>query len=481
MIRRNLILFFALLCFAGCTLSSASYQRPMEPVSIALDEQASAKRLSKALTFATLSHQDPKQFVAEPFLELHAYLEQEFPLLYEAVEKQVIGDYSLLLKIPGSDPSLKPVLFMSHLDVVPVEPGTEDDWTYPAFSGEIADGFIWGRGALDVKNGVLTWHEAAEYLLKEGFQPQRSIYFAFGHDEEVGGERGNKEVVAYLKSRDIQLEFVVDEGGFLITGFYPELGDRPVAIISIAEKAYMTVHLTARGEGGHSSAPPTHTSVGKLATALHKLENNPMPADITEPLALHFKHVAPEMPFFKRLLMGNPHLSAPLLKSFLAKRPKTNALIRTTTALTMFHGGIKENVVPQTAKATVNFRLLPSNTPKQVEEHIRKTIDDPEITLETGLWTTPPKPADVNGLGYKVLADAIHEIYPTAVVTPFLVTGATDSRYYGEIADNVYRFLGAEVSMEDLKSFHGTNERISIKSYANGIRTAIRILKHSAQ
>ena len=480
--RLRLFIFSSvLLGIAGCTLSSTSYQRPMEPVTIALDEEASAKRLAKAITFPTLSHQDPAQFVGEPFLELHRYLEEQFPLLYEAADKQIIGEYSLLLKIPGTDATLKPALFMSHLDVVPVEPGTEGDWTHPAFSGEIADGFIWGRGALDVKNGVLTWHEAAEYLLKEGFQPQRTLYFAFGHDEEVGGKQGNKEIAAYLKERHVHLEFVVDEGGFLISGFYPELGDRPVAIISIAEKAYMTVHFTAKGEGGHSSAPPTHTSVGKLASALHKLENNPMPANITEPMALHFKHVAPEMPFFKRLLMGNPHLSAPLLKSFLAKRPKTNALIRTTTALTMFNGGIKENVVPQSAKATVNFRLLPTDTPEDVKKHILETIDEPDISLETGLWTTPPKPADIDGLGYTILSDAIHEIYPDAVVTPFLVTGATDSRYYGEIADNVYRFLGAEVSMEDLKSFHGTNERIGIKSYANGIRTAIRILKHSAQ
>ncbi|MGD8698480.1 MAG: M20/M25/M40 family metallo-hydrolase, partial [Gemmatimonadales bacterium] len=281
-----------------------SRQMDVEPApEIAIDTTAVAERLAGALRFETISHQDSAAFPAEEFLRFHTHLEESFPRLHAALTREVVGGYSLLYRWDGRDPSLRPLLFMAHMDVVPVEPGTESEWTHPAFAGRIADGYVWGRGALDDKGTLVTQLEAIEMLLEGNFQPQRTIYLAFGHDEEVGGMRGAAAIAALLKQRGIELEFVLDEGG-IVTDAVTAV-EAPVALVGVAEKGFVSLQLSVRTEGGHSSMPPPKTAVGILASAVHRLESHQMPAAIRGATAAMFDYLGPEMSFTRRAVFAN--------------------------------------------------------------------------------------------------------------------------------------------------------------------------------
>jgi carboxypeptidase PM20D1 len=446
-----------------------------EAVTIELEETQLAERLAAAIRFQTISTGDAKTTDLKPFHNLLDWFEQTYPTVYSALDAERIGA-SLVLTWPGSDVALTPGLFMAHLDVVPVEPGTEQDWTHPPFSGAIADGFVWGRGALDVKSGAVALHEAIQKLLADGTQPERTLYFAFGHDEEVGGVAGNGAIVSWMTDRGIQLQFVVDEGGFILDGLVPELGEQPVAMVDVAEKAYCTVHLTARGEGGHSSMPPSSTAVGRIASAIHRLEAEPFPVGLPQTLRDQLRHLAPEMPFGKRVLLSNLWLTGGLVKRMMAADVRARSLLQTTTAATMIDGGIKENVVPQQASATVNFRLLPGTTSDDVIAHVTTVIDDPMVEISLGLTTTPAPPSPTDSATYRAIARSTREIHPTAVVVPALLMGATDSRHYRELSDQVYRYTGLRLHLDDVGGFHGTNERMRVDYFADGVRIMMRMM-----
>lgn len=489
-LRRTVtVLVVLLVVMLARTWSQPSLQVEVEAaLSIELDEMALAQRLAEAIRFRTISTGDATTMDFEPFRNLLDWFEQSYPSVYQELDAIRIGaaekdggaapgqGHSLVLTWPGSNAALTPGLFMAHLDVVPVEPGTEDEWTHPAFAGVIADGFIWGRGALDVKSGAVALHEAIQKLIADGFQPQRTLYFAFGHDEEVGGAAGNGAIVRWMEERDIRLQYVVDEGGFILDGLVPELGERPLALLDVAEKAYCTVHLTARAPGGHSSMPPSSTAVGKVAAAIHQLESNPFPLQLTDTMRAQLRHLAPEMPFVKRVLMSNLWLTGGVVKKLMAADQRARSLLQTSTAATMIDGGIKENVVPQQASATVNFRLLPGTTPEEVIQHVTDVIDDADVSVELGLTTAPPPPSPADSATYFAIARATREIHPDAVVVPALLVGATDSRHYGELADEVYRFTGLRLHIDDVSGFHGTDERMRVDYFADGVRIMMRMM-----
>ena len=477
------------------TWAQPSKQVEVEAVApIELAEQELAQRLAAAIRFQTISTGKAESTDLQPFDALLQWFEQTYPSVYQQLDARRIGagaadlqgasalaGPSLILTWPGSDATLKPGLFMAHLDVVPVEPGTEDDWTYPAFDGVVADGFVWGRGALDVKSGAVALHEAIQHLLAEKLQPQRTLYFAFGHDEEVGGAAGNGAIVRWMQVREIELEFVVDEGGFIIDGLVPELGEQPVAMIDVAEKAYCTIHLTASGDGGHSSMPPSSTAVGRIAAAIHRLESNPFPITLPPTTRAQLQHLAPEMPFLKRVLLSNLWLTGGLVKRMMAADPRARSLLQTTTAATMIGGGVKENVVPQQASATVNFRLLPGTTPDDVVAHVIEVVDDSNIQVRAGLTTTPAPPSSVDSAVYLAIARSTREIHPNAVVVPALLVGATDSRHYRELSDQVYRFTGLRLHIDDVGGFHGTDERMRVDYFADGVRIMMRMIHNLSQ
>lgn len=473
-------LFFALLATTSLAVTPVTRAGDGSGRGDALDAGVLAERLAAAVRFETVSPQDPADFRAEPFIGLNAHLRATYSRTYTTLRVERVSQHSLLLEWPGSDPTLAPALFMSHTDVVPIEPGTEAGWTYPPFAGTVADGFVWGRGTLDVKNGVIAYHEAVEALLADGFTPRRTLFFAFGHDEEIGGRNGAGVIAETLRERGIHFEFAIDEGGFLLEDF-PQLEDRDVAMIGVAEKTYFTVHLTARGLGGHSSIPPRVTAVGRLTAALHRLDTQRMAPRLCEPARQQLEHMAPALSGTAGFALGNLWLTAPLVVRDLASERETNPLVRTTTALTMVSAGVKENVVPQEASATVNFRILPCETTDDVLDHVRSTIADDDILVEADGWSEAARPGRLDTRAWKLLTESILESYPEALVLPGQLSGATDTRHYADLADDIYRFIGVQVPMSDIGGAHGTDERVGMESYARSVAIAMTTLRRAAE
>lgn len=448
----------------------------------AVDGEAAALRLGGAVAFPTVSHQVAERIDSAAFRGLQAYLAETFPRVQTALRRELVSDLSLLYTWPGSDTTLAPVLLLSHLDVVPVEAGTETDWVRPPFSGEVSDGFVWGRGTLDDKVGVMGLLEAVELSLAEGFVPTRTIYLAFGHDEEVGGRQGAVQMAARLAARGVQPAFVLDEGGAVMEGVLPGL-TQPVALIGIAEKGYMSVRLTVEGEGGHSSMPPPQTPVGILGAAVARLEAHPMPARFDGAVARMFDDLGPEMAFRERMVFANLWLFRPFITMLLDDVPASNALIRTTTAPTMLSGSAKENVLPARATAVVNFRILPGETVDGVLEHVHDAIDDARVQVDVLPGAGDPSPVSaVDGFGFPVLARTVRETYPRddLLVAPFLVVGATDARHYTGLSDEVFRFAPFTLRGDDRARFHGTNERIAVADYATVVRFYHRLFRNAA-
>lgn len=463
-------------------LNSHSLQPQVAPVATELlDTAALAQRLAGAVRFKTISFQDSTRFDPHEFAGLHRYLRATFPKLHGALKLEKVNGYGLVYEWRGSDPGLAPVVLLAHQDVVPVEPGTEGRWTEPPFAGRIASGYVWGRGALDDKGSLVAILEAVEHLVLTGAHPKRTVYLAFGYDEEVSGRRGAARIAELLASRNVHPEFVLDEGGMLVAGFIPGVA-KPVALVGIAEKGYVTVELTAQAEGGHSSMPPKETAVGILAAALTRLERRQMPRAIRGPTADLFDYLGPELPLAARLVMANRWLFGGLLTAQFGKTPYGNALLRTTTAPTVLQAGVKENVLPSAARALVNFRLLPGDSVSTVLGHVRAAVADARIGVRPlpELLSNPSAVTSVGAEPFQLLARTIRQVLPGTVVTPWIVVGATDSRYYADLTPNVLRFVGATIGTEDVRRIHGTDERIGVQAYADAVRVYVQLLKNAA-
>lgn len=445
-----------------------------------VDTQGAAARLAESIRFRTISsHEKPDQH-AEALRGMHAHLARSFPAFHAAARREVVADLSLLYTWEGSDPKAQPIGLLAHQDVVPVAPGTDKDWQYPPYEGVVADGFVWGRGSWDDKGNLYSMLEAAEALAKAGFKPKRTIYFAFGHDEEIGGTRGAKNIAGLLASRGVKLDFVIDEGLLIVDGLVKGL-DKPAAMIGVAEKGYATLVLNAVATPGHSSMPPRDTAIGMLAAALARLEDHRLPLQIRGTVAEMFDTLAPEMSGINRVALSNLWLFRPLLLREFAKTGPTEATVRTTTALTIFNAGDKDNVLPGNAEATVNFRLIPGDTQASVTAHVRDTIKNDRITIKPFPSNTDPPPVTgISSPSYQMLNRTIREIFPDVIVAPGLMVAATDSRHYTGVTDKIFRFSPVRANGEDLKRFHGTNERLSIEGYADMIRFYRRLLENAA-
>jgi carboxypeptidase PM20D1 len=440
-----------------------------------LDESSFIERLSKAVQYRTVS-QEPSNGSFDEFLKFHKFLQESFPATHKTLAKEVVGDFSLLFAWTGRNEQLKPILLMGHMDVVPVDPPTEDKWKHAPFSGAIADGYIWGRGTMDDKVSVIGILEAVEQLLAQGFQPQRTVYLAFGHDEEIGGQNGAAKIAALLDSRKIELDYVLDEGGNITNGIIPGVS-QSVALVGIAEKGYLSLELTAESPGGHSSIPPPDAAIGILSSAIHKLETRPFPTRLTEPTRRLFEFIGPELDWIPRIALSNLWLFEPWIKKHLEKSPVGAAMIRTTQAPTIFEAGVKENVLPTKARSVVNFRLLPGDTIATVTNRIRKTIGDPRIDLAPLAVRMEPSPiSDVESDAFGKLHSAIRQTEPSALVAPALLVAATDSRHYSKLTKNIFRFLPISLDLEDTKRYHGIDERISLNDYARCVRFYAKLM-----
>lgn len=472
-----------LLVVAGVRTFGTEPPAPVSVVStipqVAVSDSA-AQRLAASLRFATISHEDPLAFDSAAFQRLHAYLAAAFPRVHAELKREVIARFSLLYTWEGSDPTLEPILLVAHQDVVPIEPATAGEWQEDPFGGRIADGFIWGRGAIDNKSGVVGTMEAVEMLLGEGFTPARTVYLAYGHDEEVGGTGGARAIARLLEERGVELEFVLDEGGVIGDGIIPGV-PRPTALVGIAEKGFVSVELSTRTRGGHSSLPPKQSAIGIVGAAVARLERNPMPARLDGATEQLFETIAPELPVVQRAMFANLWLTLPLVTWKLQSEPSTNAMVRTTTATTIFQAGIRENVLPTMARAVVNFRILPGDSIEDVLAHVRRTVDDERVEIrQVGRFNAQPSPPSrIDSESFRTIERTIRSSAPDVIVAPYLVVVITDARYYQNLSENVFRFLPLRLGPRDLARVHGTNERLAIRDYEQAIRFYRQLLMNA--
>lgn len=434
-----------------------------------LDMATAAKRLSEAIRFRTVSSVDAGQMRVEEFLSFQAWLTLSYPRTHAACERETFGPWGLLLRLPGVNPALKPLLLLAHYDVVPAE--DPESWTYPPFGGRIADGYVWGRGALDVKNSVVSIMEAVEGLLAEGRKPERGILIAFGGDEEIGGSNGAASIAKRLADMGMEPECLIDEGSVIAQGFLPFL-KAPAALIGLAEKGFLNVALETRGAGGHASMPGRGTAAGRLARALAWLERRPFPARLTSTLALFLKSLSPHAPTFLRAAFAFPRLSWPLLTALLSASPRTDALQRTTQAITMLQASPKENVLPLAARAVVNLRTLPGESTRDATERLRALLSPFGVCVdvfhpEHMNEAMGQSPVDVPA--YRAIVSALKEAVPEAVALPFLTTVGTDTHHYSGLTDRIYRIMPVILDEGEIGRIHGTDERISVENLGREI------------
>ena len=473
------VILAGVLAFNVATHGSRQLQVAAVPRA-AVDAQAAATRLGEAIRFRTISSYEKPEQHADALRGLQAHIEKSFPAFHAAAKRELVANYSLLYAWEGSDPKAQPIALLAHQDVVPVAPGTEKDWQQPPYDGVISGGFIWGRGSWDDKGNLYSMLEAAEAMARSGFRPKRTIYFAFGHDEETAGTGGAKSIAALLASRGVRLDFVIDEGLMITEGMVKGL-TKPAALIGVAEKGYATLVLTAHATPGHSSMPPRATAIGIMSAALTRLEEHRPPMQASGAVAEMLDTVAPEMSGINRVVLSNLWLFNPLMLREFEKSGSTEGTFRTTTALTIFNAGDKDNVLPGNASATVNFRLIPGDTQASVIDHVRRTVNDDRISIAPFSGNTDPPPVTgTASLSFQMLNRTIREIFPDVIVAPGLMVAATDSRHYAGITDKIFRFSPMRANADDLKRFHGTNERLSIEGYADMIRFYQRLIENSA-
>lgn len=405
---------------------------------------------------------------------LHRLLADRFPRTWGILDRETVSDGTLLLRWPGSDAAEQPVLLMAHQDVVPVEAGS---WPHPPFDGVTAAGYLWGRGTVDDKGGLVAILEATESLLSEGFSPSRDLYLLFGHDEELGGA-GAQAAADLLTARGIRFEVVLDEGGFVLTDPpFPGL-DAPLGLIGVAEKGVFSVELVADGDPGHASAPPRHTAVAGLAEAIGRVERRPMPARleaIVPLLEALLPHLEPRAALAYRTL---PKL-APLTERLLAANPITNALIRTTIAPTMLAGSDRPNVLAARARAVMNVRVLPGDSTEAVLAHLREVVGDRAAVrpLGGGTRSEPSPVTDHNSEPFRDLADTVAELFPGTVAAPWVLVAATDSRHLAHLADHVLRFRPFRISTDDRSRIHGVGERIRLDDAEPAVELHRRLIR----
>ena len=448
---------------------------PCDPIEV--DKDRVAKHLSEAVQIPTVTVlNDSMSYDAFPVY--HKFLEKAFPKFHAAAEKTIINNYSLVYKIQGSDESLLPGCFLAHQDVVPAP---AEGWEVPPFSGTIKDGYVYGRGAQDMKGQMIALLEGIELLLEKGFKPKRTIYCCFGHDEEFTGKEGAKNISQYLQENNIRMEYIVDEGGTVLDGSLLGI-DGMLALIGTCEKGYVDVQLKAKSNGGHSSAPKKRNAVDILAEAVYDLSMSPMKPRFTTPTKDMFKALAPNMkPIFKFFFVNRDILS-PLLKKVLTKvHPITNSLLSTTMAPTQAKGADAPNVLPPYATATINCRINTGETSDQVIKYIKKVVGkNIEVTMLPGMHE-PTEVSNISSEAYHILTKTINEIFDHFLPAPYPFIAATDAKYYYAVSENVYRFTPFLVSEDDATRIHALNERTEINALVTATQFFARFIENTCK
>jgi carboxypeptidase PM20D1 len=430
-----------------------------------------AQHLSEAVKLETISFDESSPVF--PFEELHRLLERQYPLVHQHLKKEVINRLSLLFTWTGSEPDLPAVAFLAHQDVVPADSA---GWSHPPFAGDVADGFLWGRGVIDMKCQLISLLEAVEALLVSGFVPRRTIYLAFGHDEEIGGGNGARAIAALLQERGVRLDAVMDEGGGIAGGVAPGIKGL-IANIAYAEKSFANVRLEVTARAGHASMPRKNGAIGILGRAITNIENHPMPSSLAF-VRPTIKILSPHLPFPFRLLFGNLWLTGGLVKMALAQEPVTNAMLRNTIAPTIFQSGYKSNVLPEKASAVLNCRLLPGVDVEELLAHLRKVIHDKRVSVTCTDTSAPSqRPVSIDTPYYHDLETNIAGLFGDLPTCPMLMVGASDARHYQTLCERIYRFQPVVFKTQADDRTHGVDERIEVAQLPKMVEFNARVIE----
>ncbi len=421
-----------------------------------------AEKLSKMIRCDTTSHANV--YEPEKFEAFHKVLEELFPLVHEKLERTDI-DGNLLYYWKGKS-SEKPILLMSHQDVVPAE----GEWKHAPFSGDIAEGKVWGRGAADTKCSLMAFFQAVEELLEQGYTPACDVYLASSCTEEWAGD-GAPKIVNELKRRGVELFLVCDEGGTIISE--PVGGIKGnFAMVGIFEKGKGDVKFTARSNGGHASTPGKNTPIARLAAFVHSVEtHSPFKKKFSPEVKAMFEELAPYAPFPLKLVFGNLWLFAPILKEVMGSiSAQAGAMLQTTIAFTTQTGSDACNVLPQEATLGANMRFIPHQGEKESLEIIRKLAAKYNLEMEVLHSNDFTPTTDIHGDAYKKVEEAIHRAFPGLPVSPYVMTGATDVQFYQSVCKSCLRFAPVIYGPEQMKGMHGLNENIEYNCLPGAVR-----------
>ena len=459
-----------------------------EPIPLAeIDGEEVARHIGLAIQLKTISNTDPAKVDPLPFEGLRNLLQVLYPQVDDHLTREVINGGGLLYTWQGTEPDLDPIALAAHQDVVPANEAADSGWTHPPFAGEIADGYVWGRGALDCKGSLISIMEAVNNLIRDGFAPRRTVYLLFGHDEECSGTHGAVALADILEARGVRLALLLDEGGSVTTSTLPGI-ESPVAMIGVTEKGHLSLKLKATTKPGHASTPSTPTAIGALSLAIATLENNPFPQHL-DMVEFMMSFVGAELPFMDRLMLANTWLFGGAVKRKLSQNPSTDANTRTTIAPTILRAGSAENVLPATAEALINLRIFPGETVRETYERIYDLVADQTLevlpahgeTLEGDHTWEPTEISDIDSPQFRLLTRLAQSAYPEALVAPFMMNGATDSRHYSKLSHFIFRFSPILLSQEDQDTVHGVNERLSFENAARMVSFVQALIRTASQ
>ena len=449
----------------------------------AVDEARAIAHLSGAIQIPTVSQDDDDDVDWAQFERFHAFLDESYHLIAKNLPCEVVRKGSLLYHWKGKNPELLPIAMLSHMDVVPVSPGTEGDWAYPAFSGHNDGEFIWGRGAMDMKNHLICVMEAVETLLEEGFAPERDVYLCFGDNEEILGYElsGARHLAMALEARGVtRLESTLDEGGAMLPVQVKGILEGVLAGVGVAEKGHCDIEVSVNAKGGHASQPPNHTALGELAEVIRRLEKHQFKAKMTPLMSNIIDSAGRRLPYWLRIFAVNHKLLRPVLLAVMKKIPPAACMVRTTTAVTQAVGSPAPNVLPQKASVVVNMRMMPGTTTEDLVAHIKKVARNKNVEVKVLQTNEASKYSSTDSKSFEAIRRLVTNLHPDAILAPFLVMGGTDTIKYDAMSEHCYRFSPFLAPVELLLCTHATDERLPVAAIGEGVRFFKYYIKDAA-
>ena len=454
------------LCIAVIRTLMIKAPTPAPCDTVITDEECAiaAQKLGAMVRVPSVSKHEDEDL--SEFYKLHAVMEAQFPLLHKNLEKTVFSG-NLLYCWKGSDPSKKPILFMGHQDVVPA---SNEGWRVDAYSGEVIDGNLYGRGSLDCKSTMYVELQAVEELLEEGFTPPCDVYLSYSINEETGGD-GAAAAVRHLKEKGITLALVIDEGGAVIDP--PVAGmDRSYAVIGITEKGYMDLKITARGKGGHSSTPPRNTPAARLFAFANEIERKrPFKKALLSETVEMFSKMAPSFSFPLRLVLGNIWLFKPLLMVLMpVVSPFGEAVMATTCCFTMMKGSDAANVIPKEPYLVANLRTSVHQGCEASLAVMKKYADKYDLDIEVMMQRDASPVSNIHSEEYAYVCDCIKKQFPDVGIAPYIIMGGTDCRHFHALTENALRFAPVRMTNAQSASCHAVDENVTVSALAEGVR-----------